>query len=133
MGCDFYIYRYLEIQHNKGISYYELPMVRGYYFDLELDIYDSDEEENEQYYNSREYITLYENMKKLCLTPREPIVIYRNHSFVKPKFEMKYLSIIEDKTNKKNVEKCHRYTDTGTFSSIEQVIKITKREDRFER
>jgi hypothetical protein len=46
---------------------------------------------------------------------------------------MKYLSIIEDKMNKKNEKKCHRYTDTGSFSSIEQVIKITKREDRFER
>jgi len=133
MGCDFYIYVYLEIEHNKGTSYYEFPTIRGYYCDLECGIYDSDDEENDYYYNSTEYNTLYENMTKLCLTPRKPIVIYDNNSFTKPNFEMKYLSIIQDKINHRYVEKYHRYNDTGTFTTIDQVITITKKEDRYER
>ena len=35
MACDFYIYTYLEIQHIHGLSYYELPTIRGYYCELE--------------------------------------------------------------------------------------------------
>ena len=35
MGCDYYIYVYLEIHHTNGISYYPLPTIRGYYCDLE--------------------------------------------------------------------------------------------------
>jgi len=133
MGCDFYIYSYLEIHHIKGVSYYDLPTIRGYYCDLECGICDSDDDENDYYYNSTEFNTLYEIMKKLCLTPRKPVVIYSNNSFIEPKFEIKYLPIIQDKINKKYVEKYHRYKDTGMFTSIEQVINITKKEVRHER
>ena len=132
MGCDFYIYCYLEIQHNTGISYYELPTIRGYYCDLECGVCDSDDDENDYYYNSTEYKTLYDNMKKMCLTPRKPVVIYNNNSFISQKFEIKYLPIIQDKINKTYLEKNHRYKDTGTFTSIEQVIKITKKEERYD-
>ena len=133
MGCDFYIYCYLEIQHNKGISYYELPTIRGYYCDLECGVCDSDDDENDYYYNSTEYKTLYDNMKKMCLTTRKPVVIYNNNSFISPNFEIKYLPIIQDKIHKKYLEKYHRrYKDTGTFTSIEQVIKITKKEERYD-
>jgi hypothetical protein len=34
MGADFYIRIYLKIEHNNGISYYELPTQRGYFFDF---------------------------------------------------------------------------------------------------
>ena len=97
MGCDYYIYNYLEIQHINGISYYELPTIRGYYCDLECGVCDSDDDENDYYYNSTEYQKLYENMKKMCLTPRKPVVIYNNNSFISPKLEMKYLPIIQNK------------------------------------
>ena len=133
MGCDFYIYVYLEIEHNKGITYYQLPTIRGYYCDLECGIYDSDDDEKDYYYNTREYETLYENMKKICLTPRKPIVIYDKNSFITPKFEEKYLPIIQYNINKKYVEKYPRYKDTGTFTSMVQVIKITKKEERYDR
>jgi hypothetical protein len=132
MGCDFYIHVYLEIEHSKGISYYEFPSIRGYYCDLECGVCDSDDDEKDYYYNSTEYKSLYENMKKICLTPRKPIIIYNNNSFISPKLEMKYLPIILDKINKKNVNKYPRYKDTGTFTSIEQVIRITKKEDRYD-
>ena len=133
MGCDFYICVCLEIEHINGISYCELPMIRGYYCDLECGIYDSDDDENNYYYNSIEYKTLYENMKKMCLTPRKPVVIYDNNSFLSPKFEMKYLPIIQNKINKKYEKKYSRYEDTGIFTNIEQITKIVKKEQRYER
>jgi hypothetical protein len=132
MGCDFYIHVYLEIEHINGISYYELPTIRGYYCDLECGVCDSDDDENDYYYNSIEYKTLYENMKKMCLTPRKPVVIYNNNSFISPKFEMKYLPIIKNKINKKYVEKYASYEDTGVLTSIEQIIKVVKKEQRYD-
>jgi hypothetical protein len=131
MGCDFYIYVYLEIHHVNGVAYYQFPTIRGYYCDLDCGIYDSDDDEKDYYYNLEEYETLYNNMKKICLTPRKPIVIYDN-SFISPKLEMKYLPFVTDKINKKYVEKYPRYEDTGKFTSIEQVIKITKKEERYD-
>jgi len=131
MGCDYYIYTYLEIEHTNGQSYYFFPTIRGYYCELECGIYDSDDDENDYYYNSIEYEALYENMIKICLTPRKPIVIYDNKSFVEPKFEIKYLPMIQDKIDKKYVEKYPRYDDTGSFTSIDEVIKVTKKEERY--
>jgi hypothetical protein len=132
MGCDFYIYVYLEIHHINGISYYELPTIRGYYCDLECGVFDSDDDEKDYYYNSKEYNKLYKNMKKICLTPRKPVVIYENNSFISPKLETKYLSIIQNKINNKNVEKYIRYKDTGIFTNMEQVIKVVKKEERYD-
>lgn len=123
MGCDYYIYNYLEIQHINGISYYEFPTIRGYYCELDCGIYDN-------YYNSKEYINLYRNMIKLCLTPRKPVVIYNNNSFTSQKFENKYLPIIQDKINEKHIEKYTRYKDTGNFTNIDQIIKVVKKEER---
>ena len=132
MGCDFYIHVYLEIHHINGISYYELPTIRGYYCDLECGVCDSDDDENDYYYNSMEYKTLYEHMKKICLTPRKPVVIYNNNSFVSPKLEMKYLPIIKSKINKKNVKEFNRHEDTGIFTSLEQIINVVKKEERYD-
>jgi hypothetical protein len=116
MGCDFYIYVYLEIEHNKGISYCELPAIRGYYCNLECGVCDSDDDENDYYYKSPEYKSLYENMIKMCLTPRKPVIIYNNKLFMSPKFETKYLQIIIDKINDKNINEYPRYKETGTFT-----------------
>lgn len=134
MGCDFYIRMYLEIHHNNGISYYEFPTMRGYFCELDRGICDSDEDEDEDEddYNSTEYDTLYENMKIFYLTPRKPIVIYNNHSFTSPKFEMKYLPILQEKINKKYVNKYAKHKDSGSFTSLEQVIKVIKKEERYE-
>jgi hypothetical protein len=133
MGCDYYIHVYLEIHHINGISYYEIPTIRGYYCDLECGVCDSDYDENDYFYNSIEYKSLYENMKKICLTPRKPVVIYNNKSFISPKLEMKYLPFIQNKIKKKYVEKYirYRYKDTGIFTQIEQIIKVVKKEERY--
>jgi hypothetical protein len=87
MGCDFYVYVYLEIEHKNGKSYYEFPSIRGYYCDLECWGYDSDDDTDDSNYDSQKYKLLYDNMKKLCLTPRAPVVVYDDHSFTSPKFE----------------------------------------------
>lgn len=132
MGADFYVYVYLEIEHTRGISYYEFPTIRGYYCDLEYHIYDSDDDDNDIYYNSNEYKSLYDSMVKLCLTPRKPIVIYENEAFISKKLETKYLTLIQDKINKKYINKHPRYSDTGRFTSIEQISKIIKKEERYD-
>lgn len=133
MGCDYYVMVYLEIQHTKGLSYCELPIIRGYYGDMDCGVYDSDDEEKDRYYNSIEYNKLYRRMIKLCLTPRNPMIIYFNGSFMNEKFKNKYLPIIQNKINGK-IEKCWlNYVDTGELIDITQIIKITKKEFRNER
>jgi hypothetical protein len=131
MGCDFYIYAYLEIQHINGISYYEFPTMCGYYCELDYGMRDSDDDEND-YYDSIEYQKLCDNMKKYYLTPRKPIVIYDNNSFASPKFEIKYSPVIKDKINNKYSNKYPKHKDTGVFTSLEQVIKVIKKEERRE-
>jgi hypothetical protein len=132
MGADFYIYVYLEIEHINGTSYYEFDTERGYYCDCDCGRCDSDvEDENDQYYNTPAYKELYENMKKMCLTPNKPLVVYNNNTFVSSKLETKYLPFIQEKLKQKRV-KYVRYTDTGVFTSIDQIIKITKKEERYD-
>jgi hypothetical protein len=133
MGCDYYIHNYLEIEHINGISYYQLPTKRGYYCDLECGICDSDDDEKNHYYNSTEYKTLYKNMKKICLTPRKPLIIYNNNAFITQRFEDKYSQVIQNKINKKYVEAYNlRKKDTGTFKHISEVIKITKKDKKYD-
>jgi hypothetical protein len=95
---------------------------------------DSDDDENDYYYNSIEYQLLYTNMKKLCLTPRKPVVIYDNNSFISSKLEMKYLPLIQNKINNTYLEKhihCH-HKDTGMFTRIEEILQIVKKEERYD-
>lgn len=132
MGCDFYIHVYLEIQHINGISYCELPTIRGYYCELDCGGGYSDDDENEYYYNSPEYLALYAHMKTQCLTPRRPVAIYAGDSFISPKREMKYLPIIRNKMNNASAEKYNRYRDTGSFTRIDQVITVVKKEERYD-
>jgi len=131
MGCDFYIYVYLEIEHNKGISYFQFPTIRGYYCELGIDHCNSDDE-NDENNNSIEYQKLYEDMKRLCLTARNPFIIYENNSFITPKVEIKYLPIIQDKINKTHSKHDSIHKDTGILKSIEDIIKITKKEIRYD-
>lgn len=128
---DFFINTYLEIQHINGISYYVLPFKHRCYCELDCSINDSDEDEKDCHNNNRSiaYEKLYNDMKKICLTPSNPIIIYDNQSFIKPRYENKYLPFIQDKINSKPPEKPFGI-DTGTFTSIDQIIKITKIESR---
>jgi hypothetical protein len=106
--------------------------MRGYYCDLECGRCDSDDDDENNYYNSPEYNVLYENMKKICLTPRKPIVIYENKLFLSPKLENKYLPIIQDKINKQRQNKDARFEDSGIFTSMDQILKIVKKEEKYD-
>ena len=132
MGCDYYIDVYLEIEHNQGTSYCELSGFRGYFCELDRDIYDSDDDENDVYHKSIEYKNLYNDMTRLSLTPRKPVVIYCNNSFIKKRFETKYLPNIQEKMNKKKMEEILRFKDSGIFTDIKEIIKVTKKELRYE-
>lgn len=132
MGCDFYIYVYLEIEHTNGISYYEFPTMRGYYCELDSGIYDSDDEEMDHYNKTEEYKEIYDKMQKMSLTPRKPVVLYKDGCFTKEHFRTKYLPFIELILSKKYKNKDSRYENTGLFDHFEQIIKITKKEDRYD-
>lgn len=130
MGCDYYIQCYLEIEHQNGISYYELPIIRGYFSDLECGFNDSDDDE--KYYNTKEFQQLYDDMKKLCLTSRKPVIIYSDNNFTSGRMKEKYLPLIENKINGNyNNEYC-LYMDTGPLTNINQIIKVTKKEIRYQ-
>ena len=65
------------------------------------------------------------------ITMMNIIIIYNNNSFISPKFEEKYLSIIQDKINNKHINRYDLYIETGILTSIDQIIKITKKEERY--
>ena len=45
---------------------------------------------------------------------------------------MKYLPFIQNKIKKIYVEKYARYDDTGIFTSIEEIINVVKKEERYD-
>ena len=132
MGCDFYIAVYLQIEHKCGVSYYELPSRRGWFCELGMSFDDSDDESDDCGKTPLEYIELRANMEKLCLTPRKDCVVYCDGKFVNEKLQRKYLPSILDKINGKYVEKYCVKKDTGKFSDIFDILKVTRIEDRYE-
>ena len=152
MGCDFYIYVYLEIDHCYGKAYIELPVRRGYFGDCGCGYYDSDDDEN---HFKEEYDKLYNEMIQLDLRPHPPIVIYENGYFVSHHFEDKYRPLIEkqfqinllknqkydnDPNYKSDADEDEdedndrfykRYEDEGISpDNFDLVFKITRKEDR---
>jgi hypothetical protein len=116
--CDYFIQVYLEIEKNdQTTTIYKLPIIRANYCNLSsCGICDSDEEEPDKYYNSNQYKELVEKMKKMCLTPRPPIVIYSHDFYVSPEFRKKYDTIIRK-----------------IYKSREGIVRIVKKESRHPR
>jgi hypothetical protein len=135
MGRDFDIRIYLEIEHKHGTSYYELPCVGGYFFSVDCGHGKSDGESdcdsNHDSIESAQQL-LYDNMKQLCLTPRKPVILYKDNEFVSKKIEKKYLPILLDKFYGKYVEQYCVNKDTGFFTNISEIITVTKKEIRYE-
>ena len=102
MGCDFYILVYIEIEIHTGISYYELPEIRGWFPDgLGSCHSNSDCETDEDEEIKQQYESVYDAMTELCLTPRKPFVLYENGKFISKKVEKKYLPFLHKKLEKK--------------------------------
>ena len=108
MGCDFYIYKYLEIEHKNGVSYYSLKDERGWFCELDISWnnsdYESDGNDDFDYskrYMGKETAKLWDDMVKLCLTPREPMVLFENGKFMSKNMEKKYTQVLQDRINNK--------------------------------
>jgi hypothetical protein len=130
MSPDFYIRKYLKIEHQNGVSYYELPNQRGYFsYDIGPD-YDSDD--NEDLPRKELLDKLYIDMMHYYLTPKKDVIIYQNNEFVNEQIKLKYLPIIQNKINGTYVNKYNDYKDNGSFSNISEVTQITKCETRYE-
>ena len=151
INSDFYISTYLEIEHKQGISYYQLSTQCGFYCDFirrmnasdlynestyyernNSEVYDSSQAVKSEHLEKYEQLTeMYEKMcdilKGFTLAPRKPIVIYADNSFVTTVLETNYLPIIQNKLNKIYVNNLCLYEDTGSFTDISEVIKITKK------
>jgi ethanolamine utilization protein EutA (predicted chaperonin) len=103
-----------------------------YYERNDSEVYDSSRAVKYEHLEKYEQLTeMYEKMcdilKEFTLAPRKPILIYADNSFVTKKLEDKYLPIIQNKLNKIYVNNLCLYEDTGSFTDISEVIKITKK------
>jgi len=132
MGRDYLIHVYLEIQHINGTAYYELPTIGGYYESFDCGIYDSDEEEEDRYYNTEQYRELRQKYYDMCLTPRKPLVLYENGEYVKKQFKKKYLPMIKNKLKGVYMEEFCLCEDVGELKNIRDILQITKKEIRYE-
>lgn len=105
MGCDYYILIVLRIYYENYFLDIELTRERGYYY------YNFDEDEED-------YEDKVSNYINNILTPKmNPIVLYDNNNFLKPSFETKYKTIIDNQINKNNVR----------WSDIRKIIKLEER------
>jgi hypothetical protein len=105
MGCDYYILIVLRIYCENYFLDIELTRERGYYY------YNFDEDEED-------YEDKVSNYINNILTPKmNPIVLYDNNNFLKPSFETKYKTIIDNQINKNNVR----------WSDIRKIIKLEER------
>ena len=139
MGCDFYIYKYLEILHTNGVAYYALPTERGYYAELGDAWYDSDvefnydEDETNITNTSKAYNKLCSDMMKLYLMPREPLVIFENGIFLNSRLEEKYLEMLKNKIQHIYLNNyCVCGDSGGVLNDLNSIIKVTKKEVRAE-
>ena len=139
MSPDFYIRIFIEIKHINGISYYDLQQKHGYFDEINIEYVDSDNEEDEKI--KKLSYELYKNMVNICLTPRKPVVLYRNNNFINKKIKEKYLPIIIDKIHTEGLRSVSsnevpfggaQRTQTGIISDISEIIEVTKHEERYE-
>ena len=145
MGCDFYIYIYLEIEHLHGTAYFELPVRRGYFSQMDGGYYDDDFEDEEN--ENTLYNSLYSAWIDLELTPYPPKIIYEKDAFVSAHFEEKYKTLLEtyfqeNLWSNQKYDDDPNYDDSSEFKykrhedegippeSFDSVLKITRKENR---
>lgn len=120
MGCDFYIYTYLEIKHTNGVCYIELSHQKGYECDCMEPMQDSDDEDTEAFKQSQQ-----EYFDRFLVPILRPILIYANNQFTKKRFKEKYEPMIEEK-----MYSTKYWRDTGYLTCKENIITIEKIEVR---
>lgn len=131
MVCDYFIERFLEIEHKNGISYYELSF-KCKWFPCIDDCYDEAQDsdiELEVFEGNDEYDRVCKQIEVLCLIPRKWIVIFKEGSFINNKLEEKYLPMVLKKINNDRLSGDNK--DTGLFTDVTDIIKITKKELRY--
>ena len=131
MVCDYFIERFLEIEHKNGISYYGLyfeckwfPCIDECYEDFQ----DSDNEP-EVYTENKEYDRVCKELEVVCLMPRQSRIIFKDGEFINEKIKEKYLPLILKKVNNNRLSGDNK--DTGLFADIKDIIKVTKKELRY--
>jgi hypothetical protein len=121
MGCDYRIYKLLEITHTHGKAYIELDCERGYFLCSPMEGIDSDDERYEELYAKR-----YDYYLKSDFVP---ILIYEHGKFAQPRLEAKYKTMVEEKL--KEEEEYEYYRDTGEkLTSMDDILTIYKIEVR---
>ena len=125
MGCDYYIYKSLRIEHINGSSIIEFPSIRGYYGDFDYDQPDSDYDSDSDIhsYKSGEFEKIYNLYRQLVLKPRQPLLIFDDGLFVKDFYKDKYFDIILEK-----IKASGKY-----LTHMQEIYKIFKCEKRVER
>ena len=119
MGCDFYVYIYLEIEHTLGTAYYEMPVRRGYFSELNDGYYDSDNDESSK---KEEFKRLNSEIINFDMTPHLPLVIYEKDAFVSEHFKDKYGPLLEEQF-KNNLLKNQKYLDDPNYKSDDEEIE----------
>ncbi len=123
MGCDYRIYKLLEITHTNGKSYIELDCERGYFLCSPMEGIDSDDENYEELYKNRYDYYLKSNFV--------PILLYEQGKFVRPQLEGKYKELIEEKIKEgEDYDYKYQTRDTGKLKSMADIQTIYKIEVR---
>jgi hypothetical protein len=108
MGCDFYIYKKLYIYYkNKEKMMITLSSNQGWFYDCNLD---SDEVNYEKKLKKSEN----EQLKP----SHDPIIIYKDDSFINKNLEIKYKEFIEDSLK-------------INWTDIDKIVKVEERWERF--
>ena len=96
MGCDYYIYTYLEITHTGGVSYYQLKTKRGYYTEFHNDSFDSDEDfSGEESERKVKLDKIKQDYIETILEPTKPKTLYFNKNWTYKEYESKYKTYID--------------------------------------
>ena len=105
MVCDYYIERFMNVYYKDGSHIkFELDFIRGWFPDLCVREYDTDEEPDQDYLT--EYDATVKKIEQLCLRPKLPRTIYIEGEYVSERMKEKYDDIVRQKVqNMENVER----------------------------
>ncbi len=139
MGCDYYIYTYLEIIHTGGTCYYQLKTKRGYYSDFIVDPADSDEdysgEESERVISLKK---IREEYEKIILKPAKPKILYEDNKWTCKEYESKYRTYVDtyidgaDSPYGKYCTDNHFKNSGNELTDFANIIKVNKVEHRID-